>query len=133
MNNKSLNKAMVAKNDEFYTRYEDIENECQHYVEHFKDKWIYCPADDETSNFWLYFKNNFKNYGLKRLTATHLSKDGQPSYRLDYNGVETLKTPLKGNGDFRSEECTKIKDECDIVITNPPFSLFREFFKWLNT
>ena len=132
MKNTKLNKARTAKNDEFYTRYEDIENECQHYVKHFKDQWIYLPCDSEQSNFWKYFVDHFKEYGLKRLTATHINLDGTSSYRFDYDGSETLKTPLEGNGDFRSEECTKIKDECDIVITNPPFSLFKKFVQWLD-
>lgn len=131
-NNSNLHRARAAKNDCFYTRYEDIENECQHYIKHFKDQWIYLPCDDEKSNFWKYFVDHFNEYGLKRLTATHINLDGTSSYRLDYNGAETLKTPLKGNGDFRSEECTQIKNDADIVITNPPFSLFREFVKWLN-
>lgn len=130
--NSNLHKAKVAKNDEFYTQYKDIEAECKYYIEHFKDQWIYLPCDDESSNFWKYFVDHFNEYGLKRLTATHINLDGTPSYRLDYDGSETLKTALNGNGDFRSEECTKIKDECDMVITNPPFSLFKPFFNWLN-
>lgn len=132
MSNDSLHKAKKTKNDEFYTQYKDVEKECQHYVEHFKDQWIYLPCDSVESNFLKYFIDHFNEYGLKRLTATHINLDGTPSYRLDYNGSEVIKTPLKGNGDFMSEECTKIKDECDIVITNPPFSLFREFIKWLQ-
>lgn len=130
--NKNLIKAKAAKNDEFYTQYCDIEKECKHYIKHFKNKWIYMPCDTEESNFWKYFVDHFKEYSIKHLTATHINLDGTSSYRLDYNGTETLKTALKGNGDFRSEECTKIKDECDIVITNPPFSLFRNFIKWLQ-
>ena len=128
----NLIKAKTAKNDEFYTQYCDVKNECQHYIKHFKDQWIYLPCDSDKSNFWKYFVNHFKEYGLKRLTATHINLDGTSSYRLDYNGSETLKTPLEGNGDFRSEECTKIKNECDMVITNPPFSLFRDFVYWLD-
>ena len=130
--NKNLHTARKARNDEFYTQYTDIENECKYYIEQFKNQWIYLPCDTEESNFWKYFVDHFKEYGLKRLTATHINLDGTSSYRLDYDGSETVKTPLQGNGDFRSEECTKIKDECDMVITNPPFSLFREFIKWLQ-
>lgn len=130
--NANLHRAKREKNDEFYTQYSDIEKEMVHYKEHFKDQWIYLPCDDERSNFWKYFIDHFHEYGLKRLTATHINLDGSSSYRLDYNGSETLKTPLEGNGDFRSEECTLIKEECDMVITNPPFSLFREFFAWLK-
>ena len=129
--NSNLHKARKAKNDEFYTQYKDIEAECQHYMEHFKDQWIYLPCDDEKSNFWKYFVDHFDEFKLRRLTATHINFNGN-SYRLDFDGTETKKTPLEGNGDFRSEECTKIKDDCDIVITNPPFSLFREFIKWLD-
>ena len=132
MRNDNLNKSRRAKNDEFYTQYVDIENECKHYIDQFKDQWIYLPCDSEESNFWKYFIDHFKEYGIKRLTATHINLDGTPSYRLDYDGSEVIKTALKGNGDFRSEECTKIKDECDVVITNPPFSLFREFVQWLQ-
>ena len=132
MSNKNLHRAKREKNDEFYTQYIDIEKECQHYIDKFKDQWIYLPCDSEESNFWKYFVDHFHEYGLKRLTATHINLDGQPSYRLDYDGSDTIKTALQGNGDFRSEECTKIKDECDMVITNPPFSLFREFIKWLQ-
>lgn len=131
--NASLHKARKARNDEFYTRYEDIENEVQHYAAELKGQWIYCPCDDyEWSNFVKYFKDNFRRYELKHLTATHIHMDGTPSERYDYDGVNETITMLTGNGDFRSEECTKIKDECDIVITNPPFSLFRQFINWLK-
>ena len=132
MRNDNLNKSRKAKNDEFYTQYVDIENECKHYIDQFKDQWIYLPCDSEESNFWKYFIDHFKEYGIKLLTATHINLDGTPSYRLDYDGSKVIKTALKGNGDFRSQECTKIKDECDLVITNPPFSLFREFIQWLQ-
>lgn len=130
--NSNLHRAKREKNDEFKTRLEDIENECQHYIKHFKDQWIYLPCDDEKSNFWKYFVDHFTEYGLKRLTATHINLDGTSSYRLDYDGTETKKTALQGNGDFRSEECTQIKNDADMIITNPPFSLFREFVKWIN-
>ena len=132
-NNTNLHKARKARNDEFYTRYEDIENEVQHYADELKGQWIYCPCDDyKWSNFVKYFKDNFNRFKLKRLTATHIHMDGTPSERYDYDGVNETITMLTGNGDFRSEECTKIKDECDIVITNPPFSLFRQFINWLK-
>lgn len=132
MSNKSLNRARSAKNDEFYTLYEDIENKCQYYINEFKGKWIYLPCDSEQSNFWKYFVKNFNDYKLKKLTATHFSLDGKPSYRLDYNGTDIIKTALQGDGDFRSDECIKITDKCDLIITNPPFSLFRVFFKILT-
>lgn len=124
-NNTNLHKARKARNDEFYTRYEDIEDEVKHYADELKGQWIYCPCDDyEWSNFVEYFRVNFKRFGLKHLTATHIHMDGTPSERYDYDGVNETITMLNCNGDFRSEECTKIKDECDIVITNPPFSIF---------
>jgi hypothetical protein len=129
--NSNLHQAKRAKNDEFYTQYQDIEKEMVNYIEHFKDQWIYLPCDTEDSNFWKYFVDHFNKFGLKRLTATHINFDG-PSYRLDYDGNTVTKTDLVGNGDFRSDECTKIKDECDMVCTNPPFSLFREFIAWLQ-
>lgn len=131
MKKKHLDKAKAAKNDEFYTQYCDVENECKHYIKEYEGKIIYLPCDSEESAFWEYFVNHFKDFKIKRLTATHYNDEGN-TYRLDYNGIETLKTTLKGNGDFRSEECTKIKDESDIVITNPPFSLFREFIVWVS-
>lgn len=131
MANTNLHKSRAAKNDEYYTQYCDVENECKHYIKKYEGKIIYLPCDSEESAFWEYFVNHFKDFKIKRLTATHYNDEGN-TYRLDYNGIETLKTPLKGNGDFRSEECTKIKEESDIVITNPPFSMFREFIVWVS-
>ena len=131
--NKNLLKAKDAKNDEFYTRYEDIEKEVIHYYDKLKGRIVYCPCDDyRWSNFVKYFKDHFQEIGLKRLIATNYNI-GDGAYRYDYDGaVETI-VKLKGNGDFRSEECTKIKNlEGVIVITNPPFSLFREFIDWLR-
>ena len=127
-----LNEAKKAKNDEFYTDYKDIAAEMELFMEELKGKRVYCPCDDYWSNFWKYFVGNFEKHQLKHLTATHIEFNKEHSYRLDYDGKEITQTPLEGNGDFRSEECTKIKDECDIVITNPPFSLFREFYLWLK-
>lgn len=127
-----LNEAKKRKDDEYYTDYKDIAAEMELYMEELKGKWVYCPCDDHWSNFWKYFVDNFEKHGLKHLTATHIEFDKPNSYRLDYDGKEITKTPLTGNGDFRSPECTKIKDECDIVITNPPFSLFKDFYNWLK-
>ena len=129
--NGNLHNAKKEKNDEFYTLYEDIEKEVIHYRDSLVNQYIYCPCDDENSNFWKYFVDNFNELKLRHLTATHINFNGN-SYRLDYDGKEITRTELEGNGDFRSEECTKIKDECDIVITNPPFSLFRDFVKWME-
>ena len=132
MGNTNLRKAKRAKNDEFYTQYKDIEKELIYYKEQFAGKWVYCPCDDyRLSEFKNFFVNNFKEYGLKHLTCTNYDI-GDGAFRYDYDGEKETITPLKGNGDFRSEECTKIKDECDYVITNPPFSLFRDFIKWLD-
>ena len=129
--NANLKKAKVAKNDEFFTRLEDVEKECCHYNDQFKNKWIYLPCDSEVSNFWIYFVEHFNEFELKHLTATHINFEG-PSYRLDYDGIEVTKTDLEDNGDFRSPECCEIRDKCDLIITNPPFSKMREFFYWLQ-
>ncbi len=135
--NTNLNKAKTAKNDEFYTQLSDIEKELGHYKEHFKDKIVFCNCDDpEESNFWFYFAQNFQFLGLKKLISTHYETD-KPSYKLEIvkdvnadgkiNNLDVIKTPLTQNGDFRSNECIELLKECDIVVTNPPFSLFREF------
>lgn len=128
--NKNLHKANKEKNDEFYTMLSDIEAELQHYEHHFKDKVVYCNCDNpEWSNFWKYFKDNFERLGLKRLIATYYDNDNQV-YRTDLindTKNEPNRFPLKGNGDFRSQECIDILKEADIVVTNPPFSLFREY------
>lgn len=125
--NKTLNKANVAKNDEFYTQLSDIEKELCHYKEHFRDKTIFLNCDDpEESNFWKCFFLNFNFLQLKKLVATHFG-NGRPSYKLEKVNGDIIKTKLKQNGDFRSPECIKILKETDIVVTNPPFSLFREY------
>ena len=125
--NANLNKAKKAKNDEFYTRYEDIEVEVMEYKEQFQDKIVYLPCDSLKSEFWSFFINNFQSFGLKMLIATHYEKDGQ-SYKVWTNdGDNIIQEDLMGDGDFRSPECIEILKECDIVCTNPPFSLFREF------
>ncbi|NVP17422.1 adenine-specific methyltransferase EcoRI family protein [Candidatus Gracilibacteria bacterium] len=135
--NGNLRKANKAKNDEFYTQLSDIEKELGHYKQHFKGKTIFCNCDDpEESNFWKYFELNFEYLGIKKLVSTHF-EDEKPSYKLEIigdrnhdgkiNKLDIVKTPLKQNGDFRSPECIEILKESDIVITNPPFSLFREY------
>ena len=129
--NDKLTNARVNRNDEFYSQLKDIESELQHHKEHFADQWIYLPCDTEESNFWRYFKDNYDGLKLGHLTATHINHTGS-SYRLDFDGEEVKMEVLQGNGDFRSEECCKIKDKCDIICTNPPFSLFSEFFVWLG-
>lgn len=135
--NSNLRKADREKNDEFFTQLTDIEKELRHYKEYFKDKIVFCNCDDpEYSNFWKYFQNNFYFLGLKKLVSTHYNLDGSPSYKMEIvrtdkgNQVgipDYVKTDLVGNGDFRSDECVAILKEADIVVTNPPFSLFREY------
>lgn len=176
MGNRNLTSAKRAKNDEFYTRMPDIENELRHYAEHFKGKTVLCNCDDPfESNFFRYFALNFDHLGLKKLMATSYcgspiaGGEYQPSlfdddvdagtgrHRKAYKAVVThvedttgdggfdmddIKallggpgnevTELHGNGeygagDFRSAECLKLLDEADVVVTNPPFSLFREY------
>lgn len=132
MANSNLHAAKVAKNDEFYTQLTDIEKEVKHYKSQFKDKVVLCNCDDpEESNFWVFFSKQFDNYGLKGLISTHYD-DSKPSYMLEMKRLEdgtvvTEKTPLMQNGDFRSPECVALLDRADIVVTNPPFSLFREY------
>lgn len=131
--NSNLHRAKEAKNDEFYTQLSDVENELVHYREHFRGKTVFCNCDDPTwSAFWKYFHLNFGFLGLKRLISTHYDKE-QSTYMMEYLGGDDndvsvgTKTPLKGNGDFRNEECLELLRQSDIVVTNPPFSLFREF------
>ncbi len=134
---KNLSKAKINKNDEFYTQLSDIEKELKHYKDHFKDKIIFCNCDDPgESHFWRYFEMNFDYLWLKKLIATHYETE-KPSYKLEIigdrnhdgkvNKLDIIETPLKQNGDFRSPECIEILEEADIIITNPPFSLFREY------
>ncbi|MFA6304324.1 MAG: adenine-specific methyltransferase EcoRI family protein [Patescibacteria group bacterium] len=139
--NKNLRKASQAKKDEFYTQLSDIENELKHYKDQFRGKVVFCNCDDpKESNFVKYFSMNFEHLGLKKLIATHY-KDAnlftkEAPYKLEYTGDKNgNRTPdpsefmkkMIGTGDFRSEECIKLLKEADIVVTNPPFSLFREY------
>ena len=168
MSNSNLRVASKAKNDEFYTQFNDIEAELTAYYEYnhevFRDKIILCPCDDpEWSNFVRFFATNFKKYGIKALISTSYAASGtndrltsaeknSPIYdpvkhkthgklfvmtgdmngdgKIDSDDVSFQKY-LNGDGDFRSEEVTKLRDEADIIVTNPPFSLFREFVKWI--
>ena len=171
MANQKLSEAKNAKNDEFYTQYEDIQREINAYIEYnpdvFRGKTVLLPCDDpEWSNFTKFFAQNFENFGLKKLISTsyaHESKNFKGPYQLTFFEAEapqfdkqktkthgkiftltkdTNKTGkididdlewryLKGDGDFRSEEVKKLRDEADIIITNPPFSLFRTFLPWI--
>ena len=143
--NTNLRKAAKVKNDEFYTQYEDIENEVMKYRKQFKDKIVYLPCDDpaeKKSEFWSFFVNNFDAFGLKKLIATHFDESGR-AYKIwidsDLNNdgwiddADAFQEDLEGNGDFRSEECVEILKECDIICTNPPFSLFRELIDLIMT
>lgn len=139
--NTNLRTAARIKNDEFYTQYEDIEAEVMKYRKQFRNKIVYLPCDDpaeKKSEFWSFFVNNFDAFGLKKLIATHYNEEGN-AYKIwidrdsNDNGFiddgDALQEDLIGNGDFRSPECVEILKECDIVCTNPPFSLFREFLE----
>ena len=145
--NKSLHAANRAKNDEFYTELADIDKELRHYKHHFKNKTVYCNCDDpRVSNFFHYFSHNFETLGLKKLMATcyksqaadlFSQNDSEEAVYLIYEGdkngnripdpSEIQVLPLQGDGDFRSEECIALLKQADIVVTNPPFSLFREY------
>jgi hypothetical protein len=137
MANANLTNAKKAKNDEFYTQLTDIEKEMRHYKEFFKGKVVYCNCDDaRESNFFKYFSLNFEHLGLKKLISTGFKADGKGVvliYEGDKNGnrqvdnEEIIVSELNGNGDFRSAECVEFLKEADVVVTNPPFSLFREY------
>lgn len=171
--NTSLRAAERAKQDEFYTQISDIENELNHYKEHFRDKVVFCNCDDPyESNFFKYFANNFNEFRLRKLIAT--CYNGSPvsgnelllnfgdsiddpkkiAYKVeitevrDFNGDgsedladirylmqndKNVISILHENGDFRSQECVALLKEADIVVTNPPFSLFRKYVEQLMT
>lgn len=150
-NNKSLRKANTAKADEFYTQLSDIEKELKHYQKHFKGKTILCNCDDpRISNFFHYFSHNFEHLKLKKLITTcyksnqmnlFSQNNSERAIYLEYTGDKNKnKVPdldeigihkFKKDGDFRSEECIEILKQADIVVTNPPFSLFREYMAQL--
>ena len=135
--NTNLHSAKKAKNDEFYTQLSDIEKEMRHYKAFFKGKVVYCNCDDaRESNFFKYFSMNFEHLGLKKLITTGYKESGKGVviiYEGDKNGnrivedSEIIVRELEGNGDFRSAECIEFLKESDVVVTNPPFSLFREY------
>lgn len=145
--NQSLTKARDAKQDEFYTQLSDIEKELKHYKKHFAGKVVYCNCDDpRVSNFFHYFSFNFEKLGLKKLIATcYKGKDmelfsqgmAEQAVYLEYKGNKAgggVPDPkkigikaMKGDGDFRSKESIALLKKADIVVTNPPFSLFREY------
>ena len=139
--NSNLHMSKSGKQDEFYTPISMIEDELKYYKKHFEGKIVFCNCDDPAeSNFWKYFQLNFYKLGLKKLISTHF-EESKSSYRLEITGGEDengqmripgyVTTPLVKNGDFRSPECVEILKEADIVVTNPPFSLFREYIELL--
>ena len=154
--NSNLHMSKSGKTDEFYTQLSTIEDELRHYRKYFKGKVVFCNADDPaigedgkdhfgdgaggyTSNFFRYFQLNFQQLGLKKLITTHYEAN-RPSYKFEIvsndNGEQIglpdyVRTPLKGDGDFRSPECLELLKECDIVVTNPPFSLAKEYLPLL--
>ena len=173
MGNENLHNAKVAKNDEFYTQYPDIQKEINAYLEYdpnvFKDKTILLPCDDpEWSNFTKFFAQNFENFGLKKLISTSYAKASKlklygqmdlfedtdyitkdPNYQSNIDAekgkiftltrknkkvdINDLKWEyLNGDGDFRSDEIKKLRDEADYIVTNPPFSMFRGFISWVK-
>lgn len=145
--NKNLQEAKTNKKDEFYTQLSDIERELKYYKKHFKDKVVYCNCDDpRVSNFFHYFSYNFEKLGLKKLIATcyknqdmdlFSQNNSEQAIYLEYTGDKNgnnVPDPkeigikkLKGDGDFRSKECIELLKQSDVVVTNPPFSLFREY------
>ena len=133
----NFDSAKNGKNDEFYTQLTDVSKELMHYKQHFKGKTVLCDCDDPTwSAFWKYFHLNFSALGLKKLISTHYDRNN-PTYKMVYEGGDDNNieagtiTPLEGNGDFRNQECIDLLKESDIVVTNPPFSLFREYIAQL--
>lgn len=145
--NKNLHAAKSSKKDEFYTQLSDIEKELRHYKDHFKGKTVLCNCDDpRVSNFFHYFSHNFEDLGLKKLITTCYKNQNRDLFSehtsesaiyLEYTGdrsgnkvpdpEEIGIKPLKSDGDFRDPECIDLLKEADIVVTNPPFSLFREY------
>jgi hypothetical protein len=144
--NRNLHKAKRSKQDEFYTQLSDIEREVRHYKKHFQDKVVLCNCDDpRVSNFFHYFSYNFEQLGLKKLITTCYKNQNadlfsehksERAISLQYTGdnhKNNVPDPedigikhLKGDGDFRSKECIELLKKADIVVTNPPFSLFSE-------
>ena len=142
--NRSLNRGRRVRNDEFYTRYEDIDRELGHYRDHFRDRAIYCNCDiPHVSAFHGWFRMNFRELRMRRLTVSCFS-DGimggllpasddpsSPARWWEYDGECETAGEFRGNGDFRSDECIELLKRSDIVVTNPPFSLFREYVSQL--
>lgn len=141
MGNETAHRSKKNKNDEFYTFYEDIEKELGAYLSKnknlFRNKTVLLPCDDpDWSKFTEYFLKNFRRLGLKRLISTCYSK-GMNGKKLDVtSGCSTSLSRkvelLDGEGAFDSEEVTALRDEADFIVTNPPFSLYRSFWPWVE-
>lgn len=132
--NSSLARAKVEKNDEFYTLYETIEDEVKYYKDDLRGKKVFCNCDDPRwSNFWKFLSDHFEEYGLKKLVAMFYNeKESFKKIKEKVEGkIKTRTEKIEGNGDFRSEESLEELANCDVVISNPPFSLFREYIKTL--
>lgn len=135
--NNKLHNAKKSKDDEYYTKLSDIEKELKNYKHHFKNKVVFCNCDDpEWSNFYIFFKAKLNEYKIKKLITTHYTENNlyDKAYKLECvilencNGeIKESKTILNANGDFRSLECIELLRQSDIVCTNPPFSLFRDY------
>lgn len=136
MSNANLNRAFKVKNDEFYTLYEDVQKGVEPYKQHFKDKKVLCNCNDgKRSNFYKFFRDNFQCLELEKLCCVSYQKDGNGKcYEMirQSDQITEKEFVLKGDGDFRSQECVEFLDQADIVVTNPPFSLFREFIALLE-
>lgn len=135
--NSDLHAAKIAKNDEFYTQLTDVEKEVKHYKDFFKGKKVLCNCnDDKWSAFFKYFTMNFEHLGLKQLVCVSYNENGH-GMKYTYNGdlnnnrmaddIEIVEEQLNGNGSYSSDESIELLKECDVVVTNPPFSLFRDF------
>ena len=128
--NSNLHAARKARSDEFYTRLEDVEAELQHYPNAFRGKVVYLNCDDDRSAFWRYFSRHFEELGLKELVATKYPEG--LLFRLKTVGGTVEVVDMEGDGDFRSPECIEVLKRSDIVVTNPPFSLFRALIEQLS-
>lgn len=129
--NNNLHAAKTAKNDEFYTQLEDIEREMVNYVPFFEGKVVYCNCDDyRQSNFTKCFKDNFEYLKLKKVICTNYD-NGNGAWKYEYDGENETVIQLQGNGGYETEECIAFLKQSDVVVTNPPFSLFRDYVKQL--
>lgn len=141
-----LDRAKINKKDEFYTQLADIERELAHYEKHFRNKTVFCNCDDvRKSDFYRYFVENFERLGLKKVICACYGKigrdlfsDGEAAFYYEFTGKEAKYPSLedvvyfKGDGDFRSGESVELLRQADIVVSNPPFSLFREYISQLD-